>query len=260
MGQDRGARFLAHAFGHAGNVNEAHLGRGVFDGLEEGRQLVEPLVGHFDDSQVWLEPGIATDVGVLVRQGVEQGGLAGPGQTRDPNLHAATSLLCGLRRGEDPLDLAALFEVLVLSDEKAHPLGDNLDAVAQRQPQLVGFVNGPLQRRQAGHIVQGLHLYVFVYCSFRPRLDSQVCSACGHPGGARSSRAPRTTRTLAAFCVPMRPTRRAIARTSCSPARRPSLCCSTCIRITAAILWLPPTSTLATWPRWTSTSPPSSWL
>src|SRR5437667_9283838 len=85
----RGGAFLAHALGDASHVDECHVGRRVLLWHEQRRQLVQAFVGHLDDSQIRLSPGVAADMGMLVRQCVEEGRLARAGQTGDSYLHTS---------------------------------------------------------------------------------------------------------------------------------------------------------------------------
>ncbi len=89
MSQDGRAALLAHAFGHARNVDEDHVGGRVLLGHKQCRQFVEPLVGHLDHSHVGLGTRVAADIGMLVGERVEQRGLTGAGQTRDTYLHVS---------------------------------------------------------------------------------------------------------------------------------------------------------------------------
>jgi hypothetical protein len=45
----------------------------------------------------------------------------------------------------------------MLTNEKTHPCGDNFDAVAQGQIELIRFVNSLLQRRQTRQRIQRRH-------------------------------------------------------------------------------------------------------
>src|SRR5437762_11647450 len=59
---------------------------------------------------------------------------------------------------EQALNLNPFFEVLVLADEKAHACAGQLDAVAQRQVELVRLVDHPLEGRQSRQSVKGMHM------------------------------------------------------------------------------------------------------
>ncbi len=113
----------------------------MFLGHKQSRQPVETLVGHLDHGHVGLCAGVAADVRVLVGEGVEERGLAGPGQTRDTYLHIKKSVGVDC---EEALNFRPFFEVFVLADEEAHACSYELDAVAEREVELVSFVDGPL--------------------------------------------------------------------------------------------------------------------
>src|SRR4029078_4227525 len=51
--------------------------------------FVEALVRHLDDADVELHAAEAAGLGVTPRQGVEDGGLAGPSEPDDRDLHSA---------------------------------------------------------------------------------------------------------------------------------------------------------------------------
>ena len=70
----------------AGDIHKFHNGRGLFAGLPDFGQLVQPGVGHCDDAAVGLDgaEGIVGGLGVAGRgDGVEKGRLAHVGQADD---------------------------------------------------------------------------------------------------------------------------------------------------------------------------------
>ena len=80
------ARALGRALDQARNVHELHDGRGLFVGLPDLGQLVQPGVRHRHDAGVGLNgaEGIVGRLGVLgAGDRIEQGGLAHVGQAED---------------------------------------------------------------------------------------------------------------------------------------------------------------------------------
>ena len=72
------------------NVHELHDGGGLFVGLPDLSQLVQPLVRHGHDAAVWLNgaEGVVGGFRVLGGgDGVEQSGLADVRQTDDTEFH-----------------------------------------------------------------------------------------------------------------------------------------------------------------------------
>jgi hypothetical protein len=89
---------------------------------------------------------------VLVRQCIEEGGFTGARQTSDTDLHSGAGF-----SPDEPSDLGAFFEVFVLADKEAHALANYFDAVAQSEIELIGLVDGSLERRQSGQRVKRGH-------------------------------------------------------------------------------------------------------
>ena len=81
---------LTCALHEARDVHELHDGRGLFVGLPDLSQLVQPLVGHGHDAAVRLDgaEGIVCGLRVLGGgDGIEQSGLADVGQADDTKFH-----------------------------------------------------------------------------------------------------------------------------------------------------------------------------
>ena len=86
---------------HVGDVGLDDLLR-----LEDGREGVEARVGHLDHPDVEGHPAVAAGLGVASGERVEDGGLAGSGQTDDGDLHRAIVAGISTRR-QDPRCSAA---------------------------------------------------------------------------------------------------------------------------------------------------------
>ena len=81
-------RALAVAEGLAGEVDVADVGEGELLRVEELRELVEAFVGDLDDADVGLDAGaVRARLRVALRDGVEDGGLAGALEADDAEIH-----------------------------------------------------------------------------------------------------------------------------------------------------------------------------